>query len=75
MERTDNGTIKKILEIDIKVQTDTGKEKVIRISDIVDCYNAIITSSREDRDYSFLNDINVKIEFNCSDYVMELVHL
>ena len=71
----DRGTIKRILEVDIKVQTDTGKEKVIRISDIVDCYNAMITSSREDRDYSFLNDINIKIEFNCSDYVMELVHL
>lgn len=71
----DNGTIKKILEVDIKVQTNTGKEKVIRISDIVDCYNAMIISSCEDVDCNFLNNINIKIEFNCSDYAMEIVHL
>ena len=71
----DKGTVKKILEVDIKVQTNTGKEKVIRISDIVDCYNAMIISSCEDGDYNFLNNINIKIEFNCSDYAMEIVRL
>ena len=72
MECIDNETIKEILEVDIKVRTNTGKEKVIRFSDIVGCHEAMITCNRK---YNFLNNAKFKIEFGCSDYSMGIIHL
>lgn len=68
----DNETIKEILEVGIKVRTNTRKEKVIRFSDIVGCHEAMITCNREFEDYNFLNNTKFKIEFGCSDYTMEI---
>ena len=73
----DNETVKEILEVDVKVRTNTGKEKIIRFSDIVGCHNAMITRNCDEYgDYSFsINNINIKIEFDCSDYSAGIVHL
>lgn len=71
----DNETIKEILEVGIKVRTNTGKEKVILFSDIVGCHEAMITCNREFEDYNFLNNTKFKIEFGCSDYSAGIISL
>lgn len=65
----DKEVIEKVLEFNIKVQTNTGKEKSIRFSNI----DGFIDSS-----LSYCNDdcdglAKVKFAINCLGYTMEII--
>ena len=64
----DNEVVEKVLEFNIKVQTNKGQEKIIRIFDI----NHIGSSlSYCHDDYDKLTKIEFKLD--CLDYSMEII--
>ena len=64
----DNEVVEKVLEFNIKVQTNKGQEKIIRIFDINHIGSSL--SCCHD-DYDILTKIEFKLD--CFDYSMEII--
>ena len=60
--------IEKVLEFSIKVQTDTGKEKLIRFTNINGFIDSSLSLNHDDYDYIS----KIKFELNCLSYAMEI---
>lgn len=61
--------VDKVLEFSIKVQTNTGKEKIIRLSNINGHIDSSLSIKSDDDD----DGVEMKLKLHCLGYTMEII--